>query len=313
MALHRVDLHNGAMNDAQPIRPHLVARVWGGERLRALLGDTVSSGATSGPIGEAWFGAAHGDATHALVKLLDVRERLSVQVHPNDALARELHGAGEIGKHEAWVIVEAVPDATILLGRDPAVAPERLAAALRGDGAIEPLLARVPVQPGDVIDVPPGLLHALMPGLLVWEIQQPTDRTYRVADWGRDAEDRPLHRLEAAQATDLGAVAQRLPRLPDVPGVHTLIDAGALSVVAAVGPWSGSIESQQGAVATYLPSPSGDALSTDHVYSAECGGSTLPSFNSARLGGGRVAVAVPAGGTLLIGSLRAERVHGVRG
>ena len=199
MALHRVDLHNGAMNDAQPIRPHLVARVWGGERLRALLGDTVSSGATSGPIGEAWFGAAHGDATHALVKLLDVRERLSVQVHPNDALARELHGAGEIGKHEAWVIVEAVPDATILLGRDPAVAPERLAAALRGDGAIEPLLARVPVQPGDVIDVPPGLLHALMPGLLVWEIQQPTDRTYRVADWGRDAEDRPLHRLEAAQ------------------------------------------------------------------------------------------------------------------
>ena len=293
------------MSDTQRIQPHLVSRVWGGERLRALLGDAVTSDATTGPIGEAWFGAAEGSTTHALVKLLDVRERLSVQVHPSDALARELHGAGESGKHEAWVILEAAADATILLGRDPSVDPVRLAAALRGDEAIEPLLARVSVQPGDVINVPPGLLHALMPGLLVWEIQQPTDRTYRVADWGRDSADRPLHRVEAVQATDLGAVAQRLPRLPEAPGVHTLLDAGALHVVAVVGPWSGTIEAPRGAVATHVPSPLHAAPRAGRVDPAECDGCSLQPFSSARLGGGATTVAVPAGGCLLIGSLRA--------
>ena len=292
------------MSDAQPIRPHLVARVWGGERLRALLGDTATNDATNGPIGEAWFGAARGDATHALVKLLDVRDRLSVQVHPNDALARALHGADESGKHEAWVILEAAPGATILLGRDPAVDPGRLAAAIGGDEAIEPLLARVSVHPGDVIDVPPGLLHALMPGLFVWEIQQPTDRTYRVADWGRGAADRPLHRVEAMQAVNLDAVAQRRPRLPETPGIHTILDEGALRAVAVVGPWSGAIDAHPGAVATHVPSPSPRASRTDEVESARCGDCSLRPFNSARLGDGPVHVDVPGGGTLLVGSIR---------
>lgn len=291
------------MSDTQRIQPHLVARVWGGERLRTLRDDAVTSGATTGPIGEAWFGTAHRDATHALVKLLDVRERLSVQVHPSDALARELHGAGESGKHEAWVILDATPGATILLGRDPVVDPARLADALRGGEAIEPLLARVSVRTGDVIDVPPGLLHALMPGLLVWEIQQPTDRTYRVADWGRNSADRPLHRDEAVRATDLDAVAQRLPRLSADAGIHTLLDAGALRVSAVVGPWSGLIDAQRGAVATHVTSLP-DAARADRAEPVVCDGCSLQPFNSARLGGGPITVTVPVGGTLLIGELR---------
>ena len=301
------------MNDSQPIRPHLVSRVWGGERLRALLRDAATSDATAGPIGEAWFGTARGDATHALVKLLDVRERLSVQVHPNDALARELHGEGESGKHEAWVILEAAPGAIILLGRDPAVDPGRLAAALRGDEAIEPLLARMVVHPGDVIDVPPGLLHALMPGLLVWEIQQPTDRTYRVADWGRESADRPLHPVEARQAADPSVVAQRRSPLPDTPGAHIILDAGALHVVAVVGPWSGTIDAHPGAVATHVPSPSQVSPRIGREESAECGGCSLRTFSSARLGGGPFPVAVPAGGILLVGSLRTPSPPGTRG
>ena len=140
--------------------PRLVSRVWGGERLTALGG----SAAATPPIGEAWFGEI-GSKNQPLVKLLDVADRLSVQVHPTDALAAELHGAGSIGKREAWVILDAAPGAHLLLGRDPAVSAELLQHALESGSDVAPLLAKIPVTAGDVLDVPPGTLHALMPGL----------------------------------------------------------------------------------------------------------------------------------------------------
>lgn len=290
---------------ARLIAPRLVPRIWGGNRLPALLG-----AASSDAIGEAWFGVADGRSSAPLAKLLDVRDRLSVQVHPDDALARELHGVGEIGKHEAWVIVEADPGATILLGRDRSVSTAQLAAALDAGEPVEPLLARVPVTPGDVIDVPPGLLHALMPNLLVWELQQPSDRTYRVSDWGRDDASRPLHRSEALRATDASAVAGESVRVPAAPGPHRLLASGALRITAIVGPWSGCLATSRGDVATLIAlrataiAPSGgerDALSV-----AKIGGCALPHFASARLGGGETELSLPTGETLLIGGLSAE-------
>lgn len=290
------------LGSAEQILPKLVPRVWGGTRLPTLFGADAPE-----MIGEAWFrGADHGSSA-PLVKLLDVRDRLSVQVHPDDTLAHELHGAGEIGKHEAWVIIEADPGATILLGRDPNATPAQLTAALEASASIESLLARVPVAAGDVIDVPPGLLHALLPRLLVWELQQASDRTYRVSDWDRVDARRPLHRSEALRATNANAMAGRNAQIPVAVGHHVLLDSGALRIVAIVGPWSGRVSTSCGDVATLVPSPtkspSSSAGTPGPVLRAEIGGCALPLFGSARLGGGPTEVVLPKRGVLLIGAL----------
>ena len=301
---HREPIPRGT---ARRITPRLVERVWGGTRLATLIGATEERDVT---IGEVWFGDADAAPLAPLAKLLDVRERLSVQVHPDDVLAQELHGSDSIGKHEAWVILEAEPAATILLGRDPSVTPQQLAAALSAGDPIESLLARVAVVPGDVIDVPPGLLHALMPGLLVWEVQQPSDRTYRVSDWGRADASRPLHRAEAARATRAEAVAQHRAQLPIAPGRHELLNAGALQVVALVGPWSGTIEAPAGAVATLVPSHATGARAMERAAPSDAmphgsiGACGLGLYESARLGGGETAVDLSAGATALIGALQ---------
>ena len=210
------------MNDSQPIRPHLVSRVWGGERLRALLRDAATSDATAGPIGEAWFGTARGDATHALVKLLDVAGALSVQVHPDDAQALRLAGPTGVGKHEAWVVLEAAPGASVLLGMADGATLDDL---LCGEpGRVEAALAVRPGAVGDVIDVSPGTVHAPGAGLLLYEIQQRSDLTYRIWDWGRP---RALH-LEASRHCLRPDAHGIVGRLPDgSAGPTRLSEAGA--------------------------------------------------------------------------------------
>ncbi|NQW56696.1 MAG: class I mannose-6-phosphate isomerase, partial [Chloroflexi bacterium] len=233
---------------ANIISPRLVSRVWGGERLAAL----GPAGAATPPIGEAWFGEI-GSQNQPLVKLLDVADRLSIQVHPTNALAAELHGAGSIGKREAWVILDAAPGAHLLLGRDPAVSADQLQHALESGGDVAPLLAKILVSAGDVLDVPPGTLHALMPGLLVWEVQQPSDRTYRVSDWGRSSSERPLHQAEALRAVNVAATAQRVARLDwEIPGTRTIITNDAFAVTVAVGPWSEPMQLPHGAIVTLI-------------------------------------------------------------
>lgn len=218
--------------------PRLVARVWGGERLRAL----APNGAPSGAIGEAWFGEADERGDGVLVKLLDVQGRLSVQVHPDDDLARAMHGPHAIGKHEAWVVLEAAPGAEILLGRDPGVSATEITQALTTGGDVTPLLARHAVQRGDVFDVPTGCLHAMMPGLFVWEVQQRSDRTYRVADWGRNDPSRPLHQAEALRATDAAYRATRTTAIDwGRPGEQLLIASPHFTARAVIGPWVGEV------------------------------------------------------------------------
>ena len=230
--------------------PRLVARVWGGNRLRALAAANVPIG----PIGEAWFGDADEQPGGVLVKLLDVQERLSVQVHPDDELARATHGPHAIGKHEAWVVLEAAPGAEILLGRDPGVTADDIAHTLTTGGDVTPLLARHAVQRGDVFDVPTGCLHAMMPGLFIWEVQQRSDRTYRVADWGRNDPSRPLHQAEALRATDATYQATRTTAIDwGKPGEQLLVASPHFSARAVVGPWAGEIVvGNHGATATAI-------------------------------------------------------------
>jgi mannose-6-phosphate isomerase len=126
------------------------------------------------------------------VKLLDTAAWLSVQVHPDDAYARAHEGQPR-GKSEVWYVLDAAPGAAILHGVAEAMSPAELRAAIqRGD--LPERLARIEVQPGDVIHNPAGTIHALGPGILLYELQQASDLTYRLFDWGRDAAGgRALH------------------------------------------------------------------------------------------------------------------------
>ena len=277
---------------ANIISPRLVSRVWGGERLAALGGSAV----VTPPIGEAWFGEI-GSQNQPLVKLLDVADRLSVQVHPTDALAAELHGAGSIGKREAWVILDAAPGAHLLLGRDPAVSADQLQRALESGSDVVPLLAKIPVTAGDVLDVPPGTLHALMPGLLVWEVQQPSDRTYRVSDWGRSSSERPLHQAEALRAVNVAATAQRVARLDwEIPGTRTMITNDAFAVTVVVGPWSEPMQLPHGAITTLI------SKATVSGATGRVAGLTLEPLQSANVAEGSAAIEIPRGVALLFAS-----------
>lgn len=275
------------------IAPRLVPRVWGGTRLTQIVGaEDVQRTEGGEPIGEAWFGEISDP--RPLVKLLDVHDRLSVQVHPDDALAEELSGAGAVGKHEAWVILDAAPGAHLLLGRDAAVSAEQISTALEGSGEIESLLARIPVKAGDALDVPPGTLHALMPGLLVWEVQQPSDLTYRVSDWGRDRADRPLHRNEARRAINPAATVKRLQAVDwSKPGISLITRSRAFEVRAVIGPWSGELDTPRGAILTLITRDTEDAQ-------AHIGGVTMHALQSVSCEEVSTSLALPAGTAFLV-------------
>ena len=123
--------------------------------------------------------APHPEIFPLLTKILDVHDRLSVQVHPDAVTARALGGAP---KHECWFLLDAAPRAKLWAGLQPDADLDAL-----GDDA----LVAHPTQPGDVFDVPPGLVHAIGPGNLVYEVQQPSDTTLRVHDWGRGRPTQP--------------------------------------------------------------------------------------------------------------------------
>lgn len=132
-----------------------------------------------------------------LIKFLDAKENLSVQVHPSPEYAAAHEDA--YLKSEAWYIIDHEPGAVIYKGLAPGTTPEMLRAALETntDEAVVPLLNAIEVKKGDCHYLPSGTLHALGAGVLVAEVQTPSDTTYRVYDWGRT--DRELH-IEQAMA-----------------------------------------------------------------------------------------------------------------
>ncbi len=128
-----------------------------------------------------------------MVKLLDVGADLSIQVHPDNQYA--LHKENQLGKHEVWYVLRAQPCATVYCGLKPGVTKEVFQEAL-GREAVVDLLNEFPVREGDLIDIPPGTIHALRSGLLIVEIQQSSDLSYRVFDYNRldrKGQKRELH------------------------------------------------------------------------------------------------------------------------
>ena len=149
-------------------------------------------------IGEIWFSAP--EVLPVLVKLLFTTERLSVQVHPGDAYA-QAHGAAR-GKTEMWQVLRHDPGATVALGLKEVVSGERLReAAVSGD--IVELLDWIPARTGDTFFVPAGTVHAIGGGLVLCEVQQYSDVTYRLFDYHRTPE-RPLHLEDSLAVAHLG-------------------------------------------------------------------------------------------------------------
>jgi len=159
-----------------------VAKPWGRRDLWPGFDDPAPG---EEPIGEIWFPSPRGDDPDLLVKYLFTSEKLSVQVHPDDAAARA-RGYPR-GKDEAWLVLAAEADSTIALGPKALLSADQLRAAAL-DGSIVDLLDWRPVKAGDFIYSPAGAVHAIGAGLTVIEIQQNLDLTYRLYDYGRPRE-----------------------------------------------------------------------------------------------------------------------------
>lgn len=137
-----------------------------------------------------------------LIKFIDADDKLSLQVHPGDALAQRLHG--ECGKTEAWYVVAAAPNARIVYGLKKGVGKVEFARAIAA-GEVEKCLHLASVRTGDLVFIPSGLVHGLSEGVMVCEVQQNSDTTYRIYDYervGADGKRRELHLAQAMEAID---------------------------------------------------------------------------------------------------------------
>lgn len=226
--------------------PVLKEYIWGGPNLETTLGRTLPN---EGVVAESWEIAAHEDGASIvvngafagqsliavsrnlgidlvgrrnawalergkfplLVKLLDAHDKLSVQVHPDDKYALA-HEGNELGKTEMWIVLQAMPDAEIILGVRQGTTPDLFRDAV-ADSTVERYLHRLKVKAGDFVCVPSGTLHAILGGVLIAEIQQNSNTTYRVYDWNRSSNGRarPLHLAKALDVINFNVVEPQLP------------------------------------------------------------------------------------------------------
>jgi len=150
-----------------------------------------------------------------LIKFIDANDKLSVQVHPDDKYA-EKYENGEFGKTEMWYIVYAKPGAHLIAGLKPGITKEEFKNLIE-TGEVETALHKIEVKTGDVIFIPAGRIHAIMPGIIINEIQQNSDLTYRVYDWGRvgfEGKPRPLHIQKSLDVINFNDFT------PDVARIH---------------------------------------------------------------------------------------------
>jgi len=187
------------MIEARRLAPRFVERVWGANRLSPYFPDSKSK------IGEVWF--TPGETYPLLVKFIFTTEKLSVQVHPGDEYAQR-HERSR-GKTEMWHILNAQPGAKIAIGFREEATPERLAQAIE-DGSIERLLNWIPVAAGETYFTRAGVVHAIGAGVTLCEIQQNSDITYRLYDYGRGRE---LHVGKAMDVMQTGEY-QALREMP---------------------------------------------------------------------------------------------------
>ena len=163
------------------LRQRRVEKPWG----RSDLPPPFGGGTTREPIGEIWFEHPSNSDLPLLVKYIFTSEKLSIQVHPDDVEARARSLAE--GKSECWYVIDAEPGATIGLGLRRLVSRDELRNAAL-DGSIESMMDWIPVLPGDFYYVPAGTVHAIGAGLTLLELQQASDVTYRLFDYGRPRE-----------------------------------------------------------------------------------------------------------------------------
>jgi mannose-6-phosphate isomerase len=230
------------------LEPEYRERVWGGRRLRASDPPTgeawIAYGAScvlNGPnqgrtlddvLSADWLGLLGKNASPGrdsrrfplLAKFLDCADWLSVQVHPNDEQARRMAGPDELGKTEAWYFLETDPGAKILLGTTPGTGKDELVRAIRAGRAVD-VASEIPVSSGEAVLIPAGTLHALGPGLLLYEMQESSDITYRVYDWGRpETPNRRLHIDESVEvALPVGPLARAMPHVATETGTALAI------------------------------------------------------------------------------------------
>jgi mannose-6-phosphate isomerase len=166
-----------------------------------------------------WLGTAASQITPfpLLVKIIDAADDLSIQVHPDDLAALRLEGQ-KYGKAEMWHVMDAPDGGKLVLGLKDGVSEGefRKAASSGSFGSLKGLLNFLPVKKGDTLFIPPGMIHAITKGVMVAEIQQSSDITYRVSDYGRlglDGKPRELHTEKAAQCADFSG-KQRKSALP---------------------------------------------------------------------------------------------------
>lgn len=154
----------------------------------------------------------YGNYFPLLIKIIDANDKLSVQVHPDDEYA-QLHGEKN-GKNELWYIIDAKKDAKLVYGLKDTVTKEDFAEAVK-NGTIKDTLNEVPVKPGDAFFIPAGTVHAILDGILIAEIQQNSNTTYRIYDWDRVGKDGKPRELHVKEALDVVAFQKALPKISE--------------------------------------------------------------------------------------------------
>ncbi|MBM6891877.1 class I mannose-6-phosphate isomerase [Enorma massiliensis] len=210
--------------------PVFKEKIWGGRKLETEFGYEIPAG----PVGECWaisahpagddeiasgeyagrtlswlwdehrelFGNCEGDRFPLLIKIIDAKDDLSIQVHPDNDYAAE-HEDGSLGKKECWYVLSAEPGQTIVVGQR-AHSREEFAQMVE-EGRWSELLNEIPIKAGDFFQIDPGTVHAIKGGTVILESQQSSDVTYRVYDYDRKQDDgtlRPLHMQQALDVID---------------------------------------------------------------------------------------------------------------
>ena len=229
-------------------------RIWGGRKLADDFGYEIPDG----PIGECWaisahpngdcaisggawdgmrlselwdqhrelFGDVEGDRFPLLIKIIDAKDNLSVQVHPDDAYAAE-HENGSLGKRECWYVLAADEGTQIVIGQRAHARAEL--AGMIDEGRWDDMLTLVPCHVGDFFPIEPGTVHAIQGGTLILETQQSSDVTYRVYDYDRVGDDGKPRELHIQQSLDVVDYAAQAPAsgevtAPEVDGVTELME-----------------------------------------------------------------------------------------
>lgn len=242
------------------MKPIFQEKIWGGNRLNRVFGYTIPSDETgecwaiSGhpggdctlenpefageTLGSLWkkqselFGNIPGDIFPLLIKIIDAKDDLSIQVHPDDAYAG-IHENGSLGKTECWYVLDCDEGATIIIGHNASTKEEM--AQMIEENRWNELLRQVPIHKGDFFQIDPGCLHAIKGGTLILETQQSSDVTYRFYDYGRlqNGQPRQLHIEKSLAVTKAPYVASNAEPKTFTQGdatVHHLVSCQYYSV-----------------------------------------------------------------------------------